>query len=56
MNWKQYEKFVYQELTEKLHGARVSMDQRIRGTLSGIDRQIDILVEESMGSRNFKQA
>lgn len=54
MNWKQYEKFVYQELTEKLHGARVSMDQRIRGTLSGIDRQIDILVEESIGLQKFQ--
>ena len=45
MDWLEYEKTVFDELTNRYLDSRISWNVHLKGNLSGIDRQIDIFIE-----------
>lgn len=55
-DWRQFERAVYAELVSKYPDAMIRHDVRVDGVLSGVERQIDVLVEESMPEGNVRTA
>lgn len=47
-DWQNYEQEVHAELSSKYHDALVRHNVRLRGSRSGAERQIDVLVEETL--------
>ncbi|MDE1240526.1 restriction endonuclease [Vibrio aestuarianus] len=46
MNWKQYEGEIFEYFKEQYPDAEVSLDAKVSGLYSNVDRQIDILIEQ----------
>lgn len=46
MNWKDYEKEIYQQFKDMYPTAEITYDAKVLGRYSKVDRQIDILVED----------
>lgn len=46
MNWKEYEQEVFNELRNRYPDASILYNQKVLGCISGVERQIDILMEE----------
>jgi len=55
-DWRSYESYVFGVLQSRFPGARVIHNAHLAGLKSGIDRQIDILVERKDGGFDFKIA
>jgi hypothetical protein len=45
-DWRQFERTIHAELTSKYPEATIRHDVKVFGSLSGVQRQIDVLVEE----------
>ncbi len=56
MNWQEYEKEVASEFSIRYPNSKVTWNVKLPGTLSGVDRQIDILVESSLAGVPFRTA
>lgn len=48
MNWKEYEKATHQYFKNRFPNATITHDVKLTGKLSKIERQIDVLIEESI--------
>ncbi len=46
MNWKDYEKEIYDQFQEMYPTAEITYDAKVLGRYSKIDRQVDILIED----------
>ncbi|MCF7353329.1 restriction endonuclease [Vibrio sp. CK2-1] len=46
MNWKDYEKDIYQQFKDMYPTAEITYDAKVRGRYSKVERQVDILVED----------
>ena len=46
MNWKDYEKEIFEHFKNEYQNAQISYDKKIVGIYSKIDRQVDILIED----------
>jgi len=46
MNWEEYEKEIHTRLSSEFPDAKISHNVRLKGSLSKVDRQVDILVED----------
>jgi hypothetical protein len=46
MDWKQYEKEIFEHLKDQYPEAEITLDAKKVGLYSKVDRQIDILVEQ----------
>ncbi len=46
--WKEYEKYVLSHFKNLYPNAKIQADVRLKGCISKLDRQIDILIEESV--------
>ncbi|MGY5618728.1 restriction endonuclease [Vibrio cincinnatiensis] len=46
MDWKQYEVEIYEHFEEQFPEAEVSLDAKITGLYSKVERQVDILIEQ----------
>jgi hypothetical protein len=55
-SWKDYEAFIFNEAKNAYPTAKVTRDYRAKGILSKVERQVDILVVESIGSAELKTA
>lgn len=47
--WRKYEREIHAELVSKYPESTIRHDLRLPGSLSGSDRQIDVLIEEKLG-------
>jgi len=56
MNWQEYEKEVASEFSARYPNSKVTWNVKLPGCLSGVDRQIDILVESSLAGVPFRTA
>jgi Restriction endonuclease len=55
-DWRQFERAVHSELEGKFPGSTIRHDVRLLGELSGVPRQIDVLVEEVLPGGNVRTA
>ena len=44
MNWRDYEKEIYEYFTQSFPGTSIKYDQKIDGRYSKVERQIDVLI------------
>lgn len=54
MNWKDYEKEIYEYFSETFPNTRIQYNQFVIGKYSKVKRQIDILIEGSIAGFNLK--
>lgn len=54
MNWKQYEKEIFEIFSEAYPEAEIKFDQKIVGRYSKVERQIDVLVEGRVAGRKIR--
>ena len=54
MNWKNYEKIIYEDFKQTYPDAHITHDVRIAGRYSKEDRQIDILIEDQVADYPIK--
>lgn len=54
--WEEYEKSIYQDVVSNSGKAKVDYDVLLPGRLSGVPRQIDTLVSESLGGKDVRTA
>ncbi|MBL4791151.1 MAG: restriction endonuclease [Kordiimonadaceae bacterium] len=54
MNWKEYEKQLFEEVESVYPDARVLYDCKLPGRYSQVSRQCDVLVEEEVGKKTFR--
>ncbi len=54
MNWKDYEKEIFESLKEIYKDASITFNQKLRGKYSHIDRQIDILIESYIAGKKIR--
>lgn len=46
MSWKEYEQEIFEQFQNRYPNASIAYNQKILGRISGIERQIDILIED----------
>lgn len=51
--WKQLEQLIADIQKQLAPGAKITHNAKVKGHKSGIDRQIDVLVEQSIGQFNM---
>jgi Restriction endonuclease len=56
LSWQDYEREVHDELKSKYLGATIQRDVRLPGALSGVSRQIDVLVTEQIQAPKIRTA
>lgn len=54
MNWRQYEKEIFEIFSKAYPEAEVKFDQKIVGRYSKVERQIDVLVEGRVAGRKIR--
>lgn len=54
MNWKDYEKEIFESLKATYQGATITFDQTIKGRYSQTDRQIDVLIESYIAGKKIR--
>lgn len=53
MDWKEYEQIIYSEFQNRYPDCQIAHNAHIEGKLSGVSRQIDILIEATIGGNKF---
>ena len=56
MNWKDYEKEVYQYFSKMYPEAKITYDTKITGHYSKVERQVDVLIEDEVAGLPIKIA
>ena len=56
MNWKDYEKEVYQYFAQMYPEAEITYDAKITGLYSKEERQVDVLIEDEVAGMPIKIA
>lgn len=56
VDWREYEKAVFEEFTKRYPDSRISWNVHVKGNLSGIDRQIDVLIDTDIDGASFRTA
>lgn len=54
MHWRDYEKAVFDEFTLRYPTSKIRWNVNLPGVLSGVDRQIDILVDATVGGAQVR--
>jgi hypothetical protein len=54
MKWQEYEKTVYEEFRHRYPTAEIRWDVMLPGNLSGTERQIDILIDATVGGQSVR--
>lgn len=47
--WREYEKFIFEKLSEEFSDCKILFNQKVLGLFSGIDRQVDVLIRGNLG-------
>ena len=54
MNWKDYEKEIFEFLKATYKDATITFDQTLKGRYSQVDRQIDVLIESYIAGKKIR--
>lgn len=54
MNWREYEQAIFEEFKTRYPESEVTRDVHLPGALSGIDRQIDVLIDASVAGEKVR--
>jgi hypothetical protein len=54
MDWREYERAVFKEFKARYPKSSISMDVNLPGQLSGVGRQIDVLIDASVAGQPFR--
>jgi tetratricopeptide (TPR) repeat protein len=54
MDWRKYEKEIFENFREAYPDAKISFDQKILGRYSKIERQIDVLIEGRIAGKKLR--
>lgn len=56
MDWKKYEEEIFDHFRKEFPNARILRDARVPGRFSQVDRQVDILIDDTMAGFNLRIA